>query len=148
MKSPYVYKTYSSPHDAAYVRDMLVETFLKHGYKQEDGSDGALQFRNPSITFSSKKPITCISRIRFHLNPGPGVTQVVTGVTFTKIRYYTIFVMTLICVIVPIALGIWQHGRPEIPPMGVIGVPLGFLVHYHVRARVFRTIRHMIEWME
>ena len=148
MKSPYVYKTYSTPLNADHVRESLISTFLEYGYVQEESAENSLQFRYPSLRFTSKKPMTCISRIRFHLNSGPGTTEVVTGVTFTKIRFFTIAVMALICVVIPIIIGYYQHGRPDIPPMAVLGIPLGFLVHYQVRGRVFRTLRRMIEWME
>ena len=70
--------------------------------------------------------------------------QVKIGVNFAKIRYFTIIMMFSICVLFPALLGYIKNGMPDVPPMAFLGIPLGFMLHYHVRWRVLRTLNRLI----
>ncbi len=104
-------------------------------------------YKNTSLTFSSTKPLTCISSLSLYKGSG-GSSGIRIGMTFTKIKYYTIFIMLLFCVALPITLGMLQYGRPDIPPMAYVGIPLGFFIHYHVRARAVRYLGRLVRQIE
>ena len=73
-----------------------------------------------------------------------GKVIVKIGVNFTKIRNFNILIMFFICAVIPAFLAYIKHGIPDIPPMSYLGIPLGVLVHYHVRWRVFNTLGKLI----
>ena len=145
MSAQFVYRTYTTEGGVDSVRKKLTGILLGKGYIQTGNSATTIFFRYPSLLFSSKKPLTCISRLSIEVTEKKGGSLVKAGVTFTKIRYFIILVMFLFCVVMPAVLGIVQHGVPDIPPHAILGIPLGFMVHYHVRGRVFRALGRLIE---
>ena len=48
----------------------------------------------------------------------------------------------------PVFLGYLLNGVPDIPPVSYIGIPLGFMIHYHVRMRSFKTLKRLIQNLE
>ena len=145
MPDNFVYKTYKADDDSRTVREKLTAFFLKKGYIQTGNSGTTNFFRYPFIKFSSKKPLTCISRLSIEVSDKKSGSLVKVGVTFTKIRYFTIGIILLLCAVFPIVLGLLRNGVPDIPPMAFMGIPLGFLVHYHVRSRVFKALGRLIK---
>lgn len=143
MPKPYVHKTVTVPGDPDAIRESMTRVLVENGYRQTGGGGEGLQFVYPRIGFSSKRPLTCISSLSLDFRRDCDFTVVQIAATFTKIRWFTIVVFTLICAVFPAALGLWLHGIPEIPPMAYLGIPLGFMVHYHVRARAFRALRRL-----
>lgn len=145
MSAQFAYRTYKTKGDANSIREKLTFMLVGKGYILEGSSYTTRYFKYPSLLFSTKKPLTCISLLSLEVIERNGGSIVKIGVTFTKIRYFTIFIMLMFCIIIPAILGIMQHGVPDVPPMAVLGIPLGFMVHYHVRGRVFRTLGRLIE---
>ena len=147
MASKFVYKTYKTKGDAQYVRDELIYILLSKGYVKAGNSDSgtAIFFRNPSLFFSSKKPLTCISQLSLETAGSGGEVNVRVGMTFTKIRNFTVFLMTFVCAGIPALLGILRTGSPDFSPLAGLGIPAGFLVHYAVRGRVFRYWKFLVK---
>ena len=144
MSAKFVYRTFNVKGDADSVRKNLAEALFQKGFVRIGTIDSAESFRYPSILFSSKKPLTCISRLSLEVSEGDGDSLVKAGFTFTKIRYFTITIFVLLCVVIPITLGIVLRGNFDLPPMSFLAIPLWFMVHYHVRGRVFRTFRRLL----
>jgi len=139
----FVYKLYDITGNPDFVRDAVVEELLSRGFVAE-GVEGMVKvLRYSSLFFSSKKPLTCISRLTIAPDDR-GENRIIVGASFTRIRYFTITVMALLCGVLPAFLGYVQHGMPDIPPMAFLGIPLGFMVHYHVRARAFRALGRLV----
>ena len=148
MADSFTYKTYEIHGDGTSVREKISELFTERGYIRTGESGSACLFRYPSILFSSKKPLTCISRLSLDVTERNGRSRVTIGVTFTKIRYFTIALIVLICIGIPVLISFVQYGinrLPDIPPMAYLGLPLGFMLHYHVRWRVFRAVKRLVE---
>ena len=148
MSAHFVYRKYKSPFTADFICNKLSYALVEKGFIQTGNLDNTLYFKYPSIWFSSKRPLTCISRLSLEVIRQNGDSIVKIGVTFTKIRYFTIFIMAFFCFILPAVLGIVEHGVPDIPPMAFLGIPLGFMLHFHVRGRVFRALGLLIESIE
>ena len=144
MSSKYVYRTYYIKGTADTIREGLTGSLLSNGYKQTGKENNVFYFRYPTITFSSRRPLTCISRLSMEITEQSKKIQVKIGVNFTKIRYFTIIMMFSICVLLPVLLGYIKNGMPDVPPMAFLGIPLGFMLHYHVRWRVFRALNRLI----
>ena len=125
----------------------ITDALLRRRYVLTGSSGSTHFFRYPSLIFSSKRPLTCISRLSLEVTDHNELSLIKVGVTFTKIRYYTIIMVTFLCVVVPAGLGIVQKGTPDMPPMAFLGIPLGVLVHFHVRGRVFRALGRLIHSM-
>jgi len=145
MPDNFVYKIYKADNDAQTVREKLTAFFLKKGYIQTGNYGITHFFRYPFIRFSSKKPLTCISRLSIEVSDQKSGSLVKMGVTFTKIRYFTIGIILLLCTFLPIVLGLLRNGVPDIPPMAFTGIPLGFWAYYHVRSRVFKVLGRLIK---
>ena len=148
MTPHFVYRNYKSSCKADFLRDKLSTALVENGFVQTGNSDNTTFFRYPFLRFSSKRPLTCISRLSLEVTERDEGSDIKIGITFTKIRYFIIFIMLLFCVIIPSVLGIIQHGVPDVPPMAFLGIPLGFMAHYHVRGRVFRALGRLIDSIE
>mgnify|MGYP000748707158 CR=1 FL=1 len=72
-------------------------------------------------------------------------TVVKIGANFNKIRYFNISLIAVMCFVIPAILGYMQSGFPDIPPVSYLGIPLGFMIHYHVRMRSLKTLKRFIE---
>lgn len=140
MTTSYIYRTYTIGGDASSLDERITKILLLKGYQVERKDGNSTYFRNPSLTFSSKRPLTCISRLVVKLGDYNGSVRVHIGVNFAKIRTFTVAMFGLVCFVLPAVVGYVKYGIPEIPPMAYIGIPLGIMVHYHVRWRVFRTL--------
>lgn len=145
MLDNYIYRTYKTKGNALMLREKLTGALLEKGFIRAANSGKVIFFRYPSIVFFSKKPLTFISRLDIDITEKNSISLVKAGVTFTKIKYYTIFIMFLICVILPMTLGIILHGEFDIPPMAYMGIPVGFMMYYHVRGRAFRALDRLIK---
>ena len=148
MADSYIYKTFTLDGDEAAVASKITDLLTGNGYVRKGDSGSVRYFRYPSIRFSSTKPLTCISSLSLDVTGRNGVSQVTVGMTFTKIRRFTIALMLLVCVVVPCMVNYIQYGAGrllDIPPMSYLGVPLGFMLHYHVRWRVFRAVKRLVE---
>jgi len=143
VPKPFVYKSFTVPGDPDAIRETMTRELLESGYRKTGESESGAGFAYSRIGFSSKRPLTCISRLSLDFRQDCDFTVVQAGATFTKIRWFTIFIFALVCGVIPAALGIWLRGYPDIPPMSWLGVPLGFMVQYHVRARAFRALRRL-----
>jgi len=144
MPKNFVYRIYTTKGTAGAVRARLTESLVSHGYQQTGNENNILIFRYPSLTFSSKRPLTCVSLLSLEATQKNGEVRVKIGATFTKIRYFTIGIMAVICGVIPVLLSILQRGVVDIPVPAYLGIPLGFMVHYHVRWRVFRAFRRLV----
>lgn len=144
VRTTIVYKKYPITLPAETVANRLEQALTDKGFVRKSVSGTAVEFRNRSLTFSSTKPLTCISWIVIPpLDPNNRGT-ITVGASFTKIRYFTIAVMVLFCVVLPAMIGYVQSGVPEVPPTSIVGFPLGFLLHYHVRGRAFRALGRLV----
>jgi len=148
MPAHFVYRTYRIALDGDSARSRIDSFLLENGFVKDGGAGGIFLYRYPSLRFSSKRPLTCISRLSLDVDGRGGGAAVKIGVTFTKIKYFNVFMMTLLCVVLPTVLGIVQHGTPDMPPMSFVGIPLGVGVHYHVRGRVFRVLERIVRYIE
>ena len=144
MAHTYVYRTYKTKGTADSIREGLTRSFLARGYKQTGNDDNITFFRYTSLAFSSGRPLTCVSRLSLEVKGKNGSVLVKIGANFDKIRYFNIIVMVLVCGVLPALLGYIKNGIPDIPPMAYLGIPVGIMVHYHVRGRVFRAFRRLI----
>ncbi|MCE5249264.1 hypothetical protein LLG96_03500 [bacterium] len=148
MPDSYIYKSFEISGNGAAVSARIAGLLSESGYIRT-GDDNAVQFfRYPSLRFSSKKPLTCVSRLSLAYGDKNGASAIKIGVTFTKIRYFTIAFILIICGIIPALISMAQKGVPEIPPTAYLGIPLGFMVHYHVRWRIFRILRQLVQTAE
>ena len=145
MTTHYIYRTYTISGDASSLDERIAGILLSKGYQVERKEGNSTYFRNPSLTFSSKRPLTCVSRLMVKLEDHDGSVRVNIGVNFAKIRLCTIAMFGLVCFVLPAVVGYVKYGIPEIPPMAYIGIPLGIMVHYHVRWRVFRTLGLLLD---
>ncbi|MCD6307520.1 MAG: hypothetical protein J7M24_00845 [Candidatus Latescibacteria bacterium] len=143
MPKSYVYKSYDISGNPGFVRDAVVRELLSRDFGEKRAEGIGTSLRYSSLFFSSKNPLTCISRLTIAPDDTVG-NRIIVGASFARIRYFTIAVMILLCVALPAFLGYVQHGMPDIPPMAFLGIPLGFLLHYHVRARAFRALGRLI----
>ena len=148
MAYPFVYRIFEISGDETEIRNHLSDYLIHNGYRKERGTGDEDHFRYPKLTFSSKKPLTCISRLSLDIVELEDRKAVRFGVTFTKIRAFTIGVLFVICVIVPAVSGMIRSGEPRFSPVAFLGIPLGFIVHYHVRWRVFRTLQRLVTRLE
>ena len=144
MKSPFSYKTYRTFGQADIVQKKLLSFLESSGLERTGSTDSSVLFRYPSLFFSSKRPLTCISRLSTAIRQSNGAVDILLGVSFTKIRFYTIALITILCFIFPALLGYVQYGRVEIPLLSYSGIPIGVLLQYHVRWRVFRVLKRLI----
>jgi hypothetical protein len=144
MAHRYVTKTYHSSAPPDILGSRLSESILERDFSLVGQEHGAFHFQSRSIRFSSTKPLTCISRLTLSFLADGAGTIVRAEMTFTRIKYFLISVLVLLCVAAPMALGMFLHGVPDIPPTSYLGIPVGFMVHYHVRGRVFRALGRLI----
>ena len=152
MTDNFVYKTYTTEGSADSVRTKLSDFLLANGYIRT-GTNGSLEyFRYPSILFTSKKPLTCISRLSAEVlgnpnngSPYSGKIVVKIGANFAKIRYFNITGIAILCFLIPAVLGYIQNGIPDIPPVSYNGIPVGFMLHYHVRTRSLNALKRLIQ---
>ena len=139
-----VTRTYHSSAPPDILEPRLSESLHGRGFTLLGRENGVIRLRNRSLGFSSARPLTCISRLTLSFGADRGGTVVRADMTFTRIRYFLITVLLLLCVAAPVTIGMIQRGVPEIPPTAYLGIPVGFLVHYHVRSRVFRALGRLI----
>lgn len=152
MTDNYVYKTYIAEGSADSVSIKFSDYLLANGFIRT-GTNGSVEyFRYPSILFNSKKPLTCISRLSTEVSgntndgsPEKGKIVVKIGANFAKIRYFNIIGIAMLCFLIPAVLGYVQNGIPDIPPISYSGIPVGFMLHYHVRMRAFNTLKRLIQ---
>ena len=147
MANKYVYRTYRTKGSPDFVCKRLAAYLLSHGYKHTGEESSVMYFQNTAITFSSKRPMSCISRLSLEVTGENGNVRVKIGANFAKIRYFIVIVMFLMCAVIPWILGYLQHGVPDIPTVAYLGIPLGIMVHYQVRWRVFRALGRLIAQM-
>ena len=147
MLHKFIYRSYKVKGDPESARKKLTTVLLEKGVVKIDDVHASSIFRYPSLVFSSKKPLTCISRLSMEVTEHNMNSMVKIGITFTKIRYSIIFIILFLFIIVPATLGYIQDGISGVmpPPVALLGIPLGFMVHYHVRWRVFRTLQYLIK---
>ncbi len=138
----YVVKTYDIDGDIETAAMAVGEALEGEGFRSVPSVSTEKEYRNPNIFFSSKRPLTCISRLRIDSTGATGKLRI--GARFTVIRWFTITVMLFFCVVLPAVISWYQRGMIDIPPMAWLGVPLGFMVHYHVRARAFRALGRLV----
>ena len=150
MTGKTVFRTYKTKGDSHFIHKEITYLLLSKGFVSTGASDSDKKsfFKYPSIFFSSKKPWTCVSELSVETMGNSGEIKVRLGMTFTKIRNFTIFIMTLVCLIIPIFLGIMRKGSPDFSPMSSLGIPAGFLVYYAVRGRVFRYFGYLIKQVD
>ena len=148
MKDSYVYRKYSLNAPAAGVGDRIAGLLEQNGYKVVSSEDGLTSYRYPGIAFNSRRPLSCVSRMTVRIKPEGGGIQVRVGMTFTKIRYFTIALIGIICFVLPAMIGYVRYGYPDIPPMAFFGIPLGFMLHYHVRWRVYTALGRLLKQAE
>lgn len=149
MPSSYVYKTYTASGDLAAIRDRLIALFKATGYRLIEERQNEIALRYPAITFSSKKPLTCVSKLTISLQPeSKNTISARFGMTFTKIKWFTILVIGSICGVLSPAISYWLHGSFDIPTPAYLGIPLGVMMHYHVRWRAFTALKRLLRQAE
>lgn len=145
MQTRPVRKTIQVPGSPETVKHNLAAAFERGGLRSREHDTGTLEFSNPLISpFSSKRPLSCISTLTVDISNGGDTVIVDIGVSFTKIKYFFIAVLMILCVVLPAVISYYQRGAIDIPPPSYLGIPIGFMVHYHVRWRVLHTIRRLI----
>jgi hypothetical protein len=144
VRTTIIYKKYPISIPAVTVANRLEQALIDKGFVRNSVLGAVVEFRNRSLTFSSTNPLTCISRIVIPPMDTDMRGTITVGASFEKIRYFTIAVMVLFCVVLPAMIGYIQSGVPEVPPTSIVGFPLGFLLHYHVRGRAFRALGRLV----
>lgn len=144
----FVFKTFRTKGNLETVRYSITGHLLEHGMVQTGVSDSGavVYFRYPSLWFSSKRPLTCLSELTVESRGSGGDVHVRVGASFVKIRNFNIFLMAFIWMGLPTVIALMRGTMPDFSPFGVLVVPAGFLVHYTVRGRVFRYLRRVIEF--
>ena len=148
MKNPFVYRKYSLKAPAGDIGNRIASLLEENDYQVVSSGDGMTTYRYPGFTFNSRRPLTCVSRMTVRVHPDGNGARVQVGMTFTKIRYFTIALIGLICFVLPAMLGLARYGYPDIPPMAFLGIPLGFMLHYHVRWRVYTALGRLMKQAE
>ncbi len=143
----FVFKTFRTKGNPEVIRYSLTRHLLEQGMVQTGVSEsGAVaSFRYPSLLFSSKRPLTCLSELTVEARGNGGDVKVRVGASFVKVRNFTIFIMGFIWMGLPVVMALLRGTLPDFSPFGVLVVPAGFLTHYMVRGRVFRYLRRLIE---
>ncbi len=144
MPHQYIERTYHAESVPALLRERLADALTGRGFILRERNGDSDCFRNLSLTFSSAKPLACISHLKLSVRPAGGGSEVHAAFTFTKIKVFIIAMLILVCLAIPSAIGIAQRGYPDIPPTAWICIPIGFLVHYHVRGRAFRAFGRLV----
>jgi hypothetical protein len=147
MTGKIVFKTYKTKGDSYFVHNEITYLLLSKGFVSTGTSDSDKKsfFRYPSMFFSSKKPWTCVSELSVETMGNSKEVKVRIGMTFTKTRNFTVLIMTFVCLVIPVLLGMMRNGSPDFSPMSSLGIPAGFLVYYAVRGRVFRYFGYLIK---
>ena len=98
MKSKTVYRTYKTKGDLQTIHDEIVNILLSRGFiKTGTSESGKVDFfKYPSLFFSSKKPLTCISKLSLETIGNSREIKIIIGMTFTKIRNFTVFIIFLL----------------------------------------------------
>jgi len=145
MPDAFKYKDYTVAVTPDRVLKNLDRFLCDHGYETISADGETTVYANPGIRFSSTRPMTCITRLSVRTKPREtGGSVVRIGVTFTKIKYFTIAALGFVAVLLPAGISYLQSGVPDVPPLSIIALPLGVMVHYHVRWRVFRAIARLM----
>lgn len=149
MFKKYIFKTVTTRGSRDAVWYGLIRHFLEHGMVQTRVSESGavIYFRQPSLFFSSKRPLTCISELSMEAKSGREEVVVRFGVSFVKIRNFTIILMGFVWIGFPVISSLIRGTLPDFSPFGVLVIPLGVLVHYSVRGRVLRYLRKAVENM-
>jgi len=148
MKNSFVYRKYTLNAPVASIGRRITELLHENGYRIISSEDNLTTYRYPGITFNSRRPLSCVSRMTVRIDPDGSGAQVQVGMTFTKIKYFTITLIGLICFVLPAIIGFTRYGYPDIPPMAFFGIPLGFMLHYHVRWRVNTELGRLLKQAE
>jgi len=146
MPDVFIFKDYPVAATTDRVLKSLDRFLGDHGYKTVSADGETTVYANPGIRFNSTRPMTCITRLSVRAKlreTGGSVVRI--GVTFTKIKYFTIAALGFVVVLLPAGISYLQSGVPGVPPLSVIAIPLGVMVHYHVRWRVFRAIARLMD---
>jgi hypothetical protein len=143
----FVFKTFRTRGNPEAIRYSLTSHLLERGLVQTGVSESGavVYFRYPSLWFSSRRPLTCLSELTVEARGSGGEVKVRVGASFVKIRNFNIFLMGFIWFGLPVILALLRGTLPDFSPFGVLVIPAGVLVHYTVRGRVFRYLRRAIE---
>ncbi|MFC1607033.1 hypothetical protein ACFL47_03590 [Candidatus Latescibacterota bacterium] len=144
MTQPFVFKKYTLKRKNTQFCDDLVGMLRQNGFKITNDSKNPVQLRYPGMIFSSTKPLTCISSLSLDVWEEKGESAVTIGATFTKIKYFTILTMTLLCVVAPLLTSLLKTGKPSLSPISLVGIPLGLALHFNVRKRAFRALDNLV----
>ena len=101
-------------------------------------------FKYPHLRFSSSKPLSCISELSLDVVENAKEISVDFGVTFTKIRYFTMIIIFVICIVLPVAAAYVRNGSPAVSLKSLAGIPAGFILHYFIRNRVFKALQQLV----
>ncbi len=148
MSHSYVSRSFTAAGGIDAVRDSISECLHENGFIRKSTDSGFDYYINRSILFNSKRPLTCISRLTVEVQARKcekEKTLVIISANFAKIRYFNIGLITILCFVIPAILGYVQNGIPDIPPISYAGIPVGIMLHYHVRTRAFRALKRLIE---
>lgn len=122
--------------------------------KITDENDGTmrLSFTYRGLFFTTRKPLTCVSYGIAFFGSMEKARKTRTAVTvflnFFKIKLFTVFLFTFLCLILPITISWFSKQRIDIPPFSLFGLPLGIVVYFHVRRRAFRAFGKLIRMLE
>lgn len=144
----YVYKDYPLDVPADKFIDRLTDKLAESDIVRKSDDSGNAVYRNSSLTFSSTKPLSCISRMTVLASEPAAGESVGIGMNFLKIKLYTIFIMIFFCVVLPIALNYYQHNSTDMSITSLIGIPLGFFLHFHVRGRALNAMNRLVRQLE
>ncbi len=143
--SNYAYKTFRISGSPGIIHKKLASILESGGLKFMSSMNGTMLFRYPSLFFSSKRPLTYISRLVFGVRQENGRTQVRVGINFARIKCLIAALIFVLCFVIPLLIGYWFKGKFDLAPTSGIGIPVGILLYFHVRARVFRLMKRLVQ---
>ena len=117
-----------------------------------DDSTVRLSFVYRGIYITTRKPVTCVSHGIIFFGGKSGTRPVRIPATLFvilfKIKIFTAVLFLGLCFILPGAISWYMKGNIDISPLSYLALPLGFIVYFHVRARVFRMFGNLIRLAE
>ncbi len=150
FRRTYIHKSYRIRGNPDAVFDELIILFQARGLVKTGFAVNGRKafFRYPSVFFSTRRPLTCVSDLTLETRGIGRETEVRLGATFVKVRYFILLTMSFIWVGLPLLVGLLRSSLPDFSPFGVLIVPTGVLLHYSIRGRVFRHLRRLVHRVE
>ena len=140
----YCYQTFIITGSPTAFQKKFASILESRGLKYRGSAQGRIIFINPSLLFTSKRPISYVSRISVEPLRENGSNVVLIGASFARLKLAVSLLILIVCFIIPVMIGFASLGRYDLPPTSWIGIPFGYLLYLHLRARANRSLRKLV----